>query len=298
MFVVMGATGHTGKVVAERLLEQKQKVRVLGRSKERLQSLVQRGAEAVVVDVNDQAALAKAFHGADAAYVMIPPNEKSQDPLGDSGRVAQSISGALKESGVKNVVMLSSIGADLESGTGPVVGLHRFEKMLDEIAGLNVLHLRAGYFMENTLGLAAAIAKMGYTVGLVRNDLKIPMIATKDIGNRAAEFLLDLNFKGKQVREVLGHEDLTMPEATRIIGRVLGKPEISYKQLPPEQVKPVMEQMGMSSQVADALIEMSGALNSGSMHALEPRSAENTTPTTYESFVREELLPVYQKQAA
>ena len=86
MFVVMGATGHTGKVVAERLLEQKRKVRVLGRSKERLQSLEQRGAEAVAVDINDQAALAKAFHGADAAYVMIPPNEKSQDPLGDSGR--------------------------------------------------------------------------------------------------------------------------------------------------------------------------------------------------------------------
>lgn len=298
MFVVTGATGHTGRIVAERLLDQKRKVRAIGRSKDRLQPLVARGAEAVVADLGNQAALAKAFKGADAVYVMIPPNEKSQDPLGDSRRVAQAITQALQESGVKYAVQLSSIGADKDARTGPVLGLHEFEKMLDAIAGLNVLHLRPAYFMENTLGQAAAVAKMGYTVGLLRSDLKLPMIATNDIGNRAAELLLDLSFREKQIHELLGHADLTMSEVAGIIGRVIGKPGLTYKQLQPEQVKPVLEQNGMSSPVADLIIEMSDALNSGHMRALESRSEQNTTPTSYETFAREKLLPLYRQQQA
>ena len=298
MFVVTGATGHTGRIVAERLLDQKRKVCAIGRSKDRLQPLAVRGAEAIVADLSDQAALAKAFKGADAVYVMIPPNEKSQDPLGDSHRAAQAITGALQESGVKYAVQLSSVGADKDARTGPVVGLHRFEKMLDEIAGLNVLHLRPAYFMENTLGQAAAIAKMGYAVGLLRSDLKLPMIATKDIGNHAAELLLDLNFRGKQTHELLGHADLTMSEVADTIGRVIGKPGLTYKQLPPQQVKPALEQMGLSAQSADVIIEMSDALNSGHMRALEPRSEQNTTPTSYETFAREKLLPLYRQQQA
>lgn len=298
MFVVTGATGHTGRIVAERLLDQKRKVCAIGRSKDRLQPLAVRGAEAIVADLSDPAALAKAFKGADAVYVMIPPNEKSQDPLGDSHRAAQAITGALQESGVKYAVQLSSVGADKDARTGPVVGLHRFEKMLDEIAGLNVLHLRPAYFMENTLGQAAAIAKMGYAVGLLRSDLKLPMIATKDIGNHAAELLLDLNFRGKQTHELLGHADLTMSEVADTIGRVIGKPGLTYKQLPPQQVKPALEQMGLSAQSADVIIEMSDALNSGHMRALEPRSEQNTTPTSYETFAREKLLPLYRQQQA
>ncbi|HKV92552.1 MAG TPA: NmrA family NAD(P)-binding protein [Candidatus Angelobacter sp.] len=298
MFVVTGATGHTGKIVVERLLGQKKKVRAIGRNKDRLQPLVARGAEAIIANLDDQAALARAFKGADAVYVMIPPNEKSQDPLGDSHRVAQAITGALQESDVKYVVQLSSVGADKDARTGPVVGLYGFEKMLDAIEGLNVLHLRPAYFMENTLGQAAAVAKMGYTVGLLRSDLKLPMIATKDISNRVAELLLDLNFRGKQTHELLGHADLTMSEVADTIGRVIGKPGLTYKQLPPEQVKPVLEQMGMSTPAADLIIEMSAALNSGHMRALEPRTKQNTTPTSYETFAREELLPLYRQQQA
>jgi len=298
MFVVTGATGNTGHVIANRLLDQKRRVRAIGRSKEHLEPLVARGAEAIVADLNDQNALIKAFNGADAVYVMIPPNEKSQNPLADQRHTASSLTGALKQAQIRYAVQLSSIGADKESGTGPVTGLHEFEKMLDQLPELNVVHLRPGYFMENTLGEAAAVAKMGYTVGLLRSDLKIPIIATKDIGNRIAELLLDLNFRGKQTQELLGHDDLTMIEVARTIGRALGKPDLQYKQLPPEQVKPVLEQMGLSSAVADTIIEMSAALNSGHMRALEQRSGRNTTPTSYESFAREVLLPLYRREQA
>jgi uncharacterized protein YbjT (DUF2867 family) len=296
MYVVTGATGNTGSVVANRLLDQGKKVRVIGRSAERLQSLVARGAEAFVADISDQTALTKAFTGAEGVYAMIPPSVTSQDFRGDQRRASDAIAGALERAGVKHAVVLSSVGADKQAGTGPVAGLHEFEEILNRIAGLNVVHLRAGYFMENTLGQAAAIHSMGKAAGPLRGDLKLPMIATNDIGTAAAELLVALDFSGKQTRELLGQRDLSMDEATAIIGRAIEKPDLKYVQVPGEQMQPIFVQMGMSANVASLILEMAEALNSGHMRALEQRSARNTTPTSFETFVKEEFVPVYRAQ--
>ena len=186
---------------------------------------------------------------------------------------AGAIAGALEQAGVKHAVTLSSVGADKQAGTGPVAGLHELEEVLNRIAGLNVVHLRAGYFMENTLGQAAAIHAMGKAAGPLRGDLKLPMIATRDIGSAAAELLLALDFSGKQTRELLGQRDLSMDEATAIIGKTIEKPDLKYVQLPGEQMQPIFIQMGMSANVASLILEMAEALNSGHMRALEQRSA-------------------------
>jgi len=296
MYVITGATGNTGRVVASQLLDQGKKVRVIGRSAERLQSFVARGAEAFVTDVSDQAALTKAFTGAEGVYAMIPPSMDSQDFRGDQRRASDAIAGALEQAGVKHAVVLSSVGADKPSGTGPVAGLHEFEERLNRIAGLNVVHLRAGYFMENTLGQVGAIGAMGKTAGPLRGDLKLPMIATKDIGNKAAEWLLTLDFKGKQTRELLGQRDLSMDEATAIIGKAIENPDLEYVQLPDAMMQPIFVQMGMSANVASLILEMAEALNSGHMRALEQRSARNTTTTSFETFVREAFVPLYRAQ--
>src|SRR5579864_529789 len=297
MYVVTGATGNTGHVVASHLLDQKKTVRVVGRSKERLQSLVDRGAEAFVADLNDQAALTKAFTGAEGVYAMIPPSMTSQDFRGDQRRAAETIAAALERAGVKHAVSLSSVGADKQAGTGPVAGLHELEEILNRIAGLNVVHLRAGYFMENTLGQVGAIGAMGKTAGPLRGDLKLPMIAARDIGDAAAELLLGLDFSGKQTRELLGQRDLSMNEATSIIGKAIEKPELEYVQLPDAMMQPIFVQMGMSSNLAELILEMAQALNSGHMRALEPRSSRNTTPTSFETFVAEEFLAAYRGQS-
>jgi uncharacterized protein YbjT (DUF2867 family) len=296
MYVVTGATGNTGHVIASHLLDQKKTVRVIGRSKERLQPLADRGAESFVADMTDQAALTKAFSGANAVYAMIPPSMTSQDFRGDQRRIARAIAAGLEQSGVKHAVVLSSVGADKEAGTGPVAGLHEFEEILSRIAGLNVVHLRAGYFMENLLGQAVAIHALGKAAGPLRGDLRLPMIATKDIGNKAAEWLLALDFNGKQTRELLGQRDLSMDEATSIIGKEIDKPDLAYVQIPGEQMQPVFIQMGMSPNVASLVLEMAEALNSGHMRALEPRSAKNTTPTSFETFAKEEVVPLYRAQ--
>jgi uncharacterized protein YbjT (DUF2867 family) len=298
MYVITGATGHTGTIAAQSLLSRGHVVRVVGRSADRLRHLTSAGAEAFVGDLADAEKLTQAFQGAQGVYVLVPPNITSNDVRSYQEHVNDAVATALARSKVKFVVALSSIGADKQSGTGPVVGLHNLEQKLNQIDSANVLHLRAGYFMENTLGQVGAIRAMGFTGGPLRPDLKIAMIATRDIGTVIAEALIQLDFKGKQTRELLGQRDLTMVEATAIIGKAIGKPDLSYKQLPGEQFIAAVMQMGMSQNMASLIVEMSGALNSGHMKALEPRSARNTTPTSYETFVAEVFAPAFRQQAA
>jgi len=298
MYVVLGASGNTGHIVANSLLAKGKKVRVVGRNATHLQPFAAQGAEVLIGDLTDISALNKAFQKADSAYVMIPSNPASRDPLGHQERVTDNIAAAVKSAGIKNVVVLSSIGADKSSGTGPVIALHNFEQKLDRITSANVLFLRAAYFMENTLAQAAIIRMMGSSAGPLRPDLKIPMIASRDIGTAAADALLQLSFRGKQTKELLGHRDLNYNEVVAIIGKAIGMPELKYIQAPNDQIRAGMVQSGMSDQVARLLLEMAEALNSGYMQALEPRTPDNTTPTSYETFVAERFVPVYQQQQA
>ena len=263
-----------------------------------LQSFAAKGADIFVADVSDAAALAKAFDRAESVYVMIPPNISSNDPLGYSNRVSDAIAAAVENAGTQNVVALSSIGADKPSGTGPVLGLHHLEEKLNQISSANVLHLRAAYFMENTLPQVNAIRKMGYSVGPLRPDLKIPMIATRDIGTAAADALLHPTARGKQTRELLGERDLSYTEVAAALGNAVGKPDLKYVQLSDDQARGAMVEMGMSDQSARLILEMAAALNSGYMRALEARTRENTTPTSYETFVAETFVPAYHLQAA
>jgi uncharacterized protein YbjT (DUF2867 family) len=228
---------------------------------------------------------------------MIPPNPTSNDPLAYSESVGDAISAALKSAGVKNVVALSSIGADKSQGTGPVIGLYKLEQKLNQL-GANVLFLRAGYFMENTLPQVPVISKMGFVGGPIRPDLKLPLIATRDIGAFASDALLNLSFHGKQTQELQGQRDIAYTEVAAIIGKAIAKPDLKYRQLPDEQMRPALVQAGMSDQFARLLLEMAASLNSGYMRALEPRTSQNSTPTTYEDFVAEVFVPAYQQQAA
>jgi hypothetical protein len=212
--------------------------------------------------------------------------------------VIDAIASALDKGASAHIVALSSFGADKPNKTGPIAGLHRMEERLKRISGLNALYVRAGYFMENTLPQAGVIQQMGATAGPLNADLKIPMIATRDIGNFAADELLRLEFRGHGTQALLGQRDLTMTEVTTVIGKAIGKPELQYRQITYDQFRGVLTQMGASQGIADMFVVMSEALNSGHVRALEARSQRNTTPTSYEQFVADEFVPAYQATAA
>src|ERR1700757_1426998 len=271
MYVILGASGNTGSIIADSLLSKGKKVRVVGRDAGRLQRFVRQGAEAFTTDMSDAAALTKAFSGARTAYLLLPPITSREDQERESDAIAKAVT----ESGLRYAVHLSSYGAHVPEGTGPVTGLHSSEQKLNAIGGLNVLHLRAAYFMENNLMTVSMIHEMGIFGHALHPDLKLPMMATRDVGNYAAQRLLDLDFSGKQTRELLGQRDLSMAEATTIIARGIGKPDLRYEQFPYDQVQQVLEQMGMPPKKAAVYIEMFNAINAGVLAAREPRSREN-----------------------
>ena len=294
MYVVTGATGNTGSVVANRLLGAGKKVRGICRNAERMQWLAEKGGEVFVADLADTKTLEVAFGGAEGVYVMIPPNPSTSNFRAYQDGLIESIATALERARVTHAVTLSSIGADKKEGTGPVVGLHRMEERINRIAGLVVFHLRAGYFMENTLAQVAPIKKQGVAVGPLSPELKVVMIAARDIGVAAAEALVKLDFQSRQTRELLGPREITMSECATIIGKAIGQPDLKYVQPPEDQIRAAMQEMGMSADLVGLILEMAEALNSGYMKPLEARSARNTTPTTYESFVQQEFLSRYR----
>jgi uncharacterized protein YbjT (DUF2867 family) len=293
MHVILGASGNTGSIIADSLLSKGKKVRVVGRDEGRLQRFVRQGAEAFTATVSDAAALAKAFSGARAAYLMLPPAKSWEDQNRDSDAIAK----AVKESGLLYAVHLSSYGAQVPEGTGPVAGLHSSEQKLSAISGLNVLHLRAAYFMENNLAAIGMIRGIGVFGNALLPDLKLPMIATRDVGYYAAQRLLHLDFSGKQTRELLGERDLSMTEATAVIARGIGKPDLRYAQFPYDQVQQALTQMGVPPKGAALYIEMYKAINAGVLIPQEPRSPDNTTPTSFQQFVQDVFAPAYHGKA-
>ncbi len=290
MYVILGASGNTGSIIANSLLLKGEKVRVVGRDAGRLQRFVGKGAEAFTADISDAAALTKAFSGARAAYLMLPPAKSREGQEQESNAIAR----AVQESGLRYAVHLSSYGAQVPEGTGPVMGLHSSEQKLNAISGLNVLHLRAAYFMENNLAAIGMIHGMGLLGNALLPDVKLPMIATRDVGDYGAQRLLHLDFSGKQTRELLGEGDLSMTEATAVIARGIGKPDLRYEQFPYDQVQQVLTQMGIPPKGAALYVEMYKAINTGVLVPLEPRSPENSTPTSFEKFVQDVFAAAYQ----
>jgi uncharacterized protein YbjT (DUF2867 family) len=293
MYVILGASGNTGSVIANSLLSAGKKVRVVGRDAGRLQRFVLLGAEAFTATVSDAAALTKAFSGARAAYLMLPPAKSREEQERDSDGIAKTV----KDSGLRYAVHLSSYGAQVADGVGPVSGLHSSEQKLNAIDGLNVLHLRAAYFMENNLAAIGMIHGMGIFGNALLPDLKIPMAATRDVGDYAAQRLLHLDFRGKQTRELLGERDLSMTEATAVIARGIGNPNLRYEQFPYDQVQQVLTQLGVPPKGAAMYIEMYKAINAGVLVPLESRSEENTTPTSIEQFVQDVFAAAYHRNA-
>lgn len=298
MYLILGSTGNIGTVLTNTLLAKGEKVRVFGREAGRLSKFVSKGAEAVTGDIGDTAVLTKALTGIRAAFLMLPPPKGNADYRADQERFADTLRTAAIQSGLHYAVNLSSFGAQAATGGGPISGLHFSEQKLNSVEKLNVLHLRASYFMENHLHGIGLIQTMGISGGGLRADLKIPQIATRDIGAFAAERLLKLDFSGKSTHELLGERDLTMAEATAIIGRGIAKPDLHYMQFPYDQVKQVLVQMGMAEKTAAQYIEMLEGMNTGIVVAEERRSAANTMPTSFETFVQDTYVPAYRGMAA
>ena len=290
---VTGATGHVGGELVQRLKTAGVKVRAVARHADRLKALGE-GVEAHAGSLDDAAFLTKAFLGADAAFVLIPPSYGEKDFRGYQRRLGDVVTGAVRTAGVPRVVSLSSVGAERESGTGPIAGLHDFEKALEAVSGLHVLHLRPAYFMENELNAIGLIKSAGITGSPLKADQPLTLVATRDIAAVAADVLAPATFSGVGFREVLGPREYTPREAARVFGAAIDKPELPYVEFSYDDTKKALLGAGMSEDVARLFVEMYEGLNEGRVRSLQGRTAQTTTPTTLETFAREVFAPAFR----
>ncbi len=284
MYVITGSSGNIGSNAADLLLDRGEKLRIIGRNAARLQRFVDRGAEAATGDLKDWGFLSKAFSGATAVFAMIPPDYSAMDFGAYQNEIGTSIATAVKNSGVGYVVNLSSQGAELSDGTGPIKGLHDQEERLNGLSGVNVLHLRPTYFMENLLMNIPLINQRGVAGSAVRGDQKFAMIATRDIATSLVDRLVKRDFEGKMIQDLLGQRDLSLSEAISVIGRAINRPDLKYLQFSYDETAKWLAGMRISEDVCNLIIEMSKALNDGIICVNRPRTTENTTSTSIEEF--------------
>lgn len=285
MYAVIGATGNTGRVVAEELLAGGRGVRAVGRSEERLAPLVEKGAEAFVGDVSDSEFVARACDGVGGVYCLIPPRY-DVDLRAWQTKVGTALVSGIHAAGVPYVLNLSSVGAQHHEGTGPIAGLREQEDRLNELNVANVLHLRPGWFMENLFMSLDSIRAMGALGMPIRGDVPIAMIATRDIGAEAARRLVALDFEGHHSRELLGPRDYTLTEVAGIVGAAIGKPDLPYVQVPEEAAAAALTEMGAHPATVETFMELYRGLDQGRVVPVETRSRVNTTPTTLEEFAQ------------
>jgi uncharacterized protein YbjT (DUF2867 family) len=285
-YAITGATGNTGKPISLGLLESGHRVRVITRNAEKAQDLKDKGAEVFVGNNLDESFLNSAFSGADAVYALLPMDAQAPDYTAMQVAHATAIKNALVNNGIKYAVTLSSVGAHLNEGTGVVLGLHKMEELFNAVSDLNVKHIRATYFMENTLSQLQAIKHTGSMGSPVNGSIKFAMVAAKDVAATALKYLQSLDFYGKSIAYVLGQRDISYNEIAEVYGKAIGHPGLKYIDIPFDQFSKMMLEMGMGESMVANLLEFTKAINEGKVADFYKRTPENTTSTSIEEFAQ------------
>lgn len=264
-YVITGSLGNISKPLSKALINAGHDVTIITSKKENAASIEALGAKAAVGSVEDVDFLKTTFAGADAVYTMVPPTYVATDWKGWIGSIGKNYADAIKSSGIKYVVNLSSIGAHLPDGVGPVSGLHRAEQALNQLADVNIKHLRPAYFYPNlfsNIGLIKHAGIMGANFSVEGN--KFPIVDPADIAAVAADELLHLKFEGHTVRYIASDEVSTSAIATTL-GKAINKPDLQWVAFSKQQAFEGMKQAGLSEEIAKNYAEMNNAIDTGIM---------------------------------
>jgi uncharacterized protein YbjT (DUF2867 family) len=279
-FVVVGATGGVGRVVASTLKRLGHQVRPVARSSG--------------VPFENKERLDEAFSGAHGAYLMIPFDLAAPDLHRREDEIGEALGQAVAASGVPRVVLLSGLSAHLsEEIVGSAKGAQMMERRLNAMDIGQLVHLRTAFFMENLLQGVPQLAQTGDFRWAFSGNKPMSMIAVRDIGARAAEILVTPEV-GPRVQELHGVRDYTMEEAVSVLGASIGLPNARYIQVSYEEGRAGMIGAGVPPSFADAVMETARGFNEGRVWAREVRSPRNTTETTLETFAAEIFAPAYR----
>lgn len=284
--VVTGSLGHISKPLVSGLIAAGHKVAVISSSQNRVQDIEALGATAAIGSVTDVAFLTATFTGADAVYTMVPPTWAATDWKAHIHNVGKNYAAAIQASGVKKVVNLSSVGAHMPTGCGPVSGLYGVETELNALQGVDVLHLRPGFFYYNLLSNIGLIKHMGIMGGNYGEGTNMVFVHPNDIAAIAAAALNNCDFIGKSVKYIYSDERATADVAA-VLGAAIGKPALPWVNFTNEDSLNGMIQAGLSAEVANNYVEMGAAIASGEMLSDFYNNKPEAGPTKLEDFAKE-----------
>jgi uncharacterized protein YbjT (DUF2867 family) len=267
MYAVAGVSGRTGAATANALLKQGQKVRVIVRNEAQAEPWSHKHVEVAIADLTDPESLSKALKGTQGAYLLMPTNLAATDHLAQSAAFLDKMIAGVKKSGIKNILFLSSIGAQHPAGTGPVVALHRAEKALSGLLP-SVTFLRPGWFLENWGGSLLQAIDTSELNHFGTTHVKFPQVGTFDIGVAAANALVE-NFHGTRHLELAGKENWSVEDVAVVLTSLLGQP-IKPVGLPVESAKEVLEKSGMNPHMAGLYAELYQGLARGLLAFAHP----------------------------
>lgn len=290
--VILGATGTVGSKISEKLLKEGHQVTVIARNPEKLEKFRSMGAEIIAGDINDVEMLTSAFKNADSAFLILPDNVKAKNTRDYQRKVTGNFIQAIEKSGIQYIVNMSSLGSHMHEGNGMMGGTGEQEVRLNQLSGVNIVHMRSAYFMENFLRTIPLVKGQGINGTAADGDHAIPMVATKDVAEIAAQHLANLDFTGKSVHAVMGPRNYTMREFTSIVGDAVGKPDLPYVQIPVEQAKQIFLGNGFTQDFVDNLVGMATAIKDGIFN-YQIRDKHSTSSTTAEEFAKEVYAAAY-----
>jgi len=275
MFLVMGITGKVGGATARHLLAQGKKVRALVRDREKAASWADQGVELVDGDWNDAAAIERALHGVEGAFLMLPAIWAPSPDFKEAKGVIANYVAALTRAAPPRVVALSSVGASRTSGLGIITALSLLERGFHDLTS-PVAFVRAGAFFENFLyGLHVA---QGGTLPVYYNptNQKSTMVASDDIGAEVAALLTGPAWSGHRVIE-LGSL-VSADEVAAQLGEVL-KLDVRAFSVPRAGWAEAFEQFGIPKGRTGPAEEMYDGVNAG-WTVLGVDGAEHVAGTT------------------
>lgn len=284
-YVITGSTGNISKPLAQQLVNAGHQVTIVSSNADRTSEIEALGAKAAIGSVEDVPFLTSTFAGADAVYTMIPPKWDAADWKGYIHGIGKNYAQAIQASGVKKVVNLSSVGAHMATGCGPVSGLHGAEQELNKLDA-DIKHLRPAFFYPNLLANVGMIKHMGIIGGNYGDNTTMVMAHPVDIAAAAAEELLTPSFTGKSIRYIASDERTTADIAASL-GKAIGKPELPWVNFKNEDALNGMMQAGLSQEVATNYVEMGAAIASGEMTSDYNKNKPTLSPTKIDDFAKE-----------
>jgi uncharacterized protein YbjT (DUF2867 family) len=239
-FLLVGATGQVGSIVARNLVGGGNQVRALVRDPDAAAAKLGPGIEYVRGDLDDPATLPAALKGVDAAYLATAP---APEQVVQEGNFVDAAAAA----GLPRLVELSVIGTDVSV---PMFEYHQAIEAKIASSGVPATVLRPGGFYTSLLFAAEAV-RAGMLPSAA-GDGRIAWIDHADVADVATAVLLDAGYNG-QVLSLTGPAALTYDDVAAALERALGKP-VAHLRIDEEELGQQLRSAGLPGWLADSFL--------------------------------------------